>query len=266
MKVNFKMPLMAAVLGMSISGFAAPVSAATHKVEQGDTFWKISRWNNVKLESVLAANPGVDPMNLQIGQTVRVPVESKRNVNTYTVSGNDTFWTISRALHLPLDELMAANPGVDPQNLYPGIVLKLPRPAAPKAKTMAVSAAAAPAANTSTVKTASGQILSYKRVLSGIASAYTAARSENGPWGAVDYFGNPLKVGTIAVDPKTIPLGSKVYITGYSHPSLPKNGMIGYATDAGGAIKGNRIDIFVPDSPAKARQFGFQNVKIYILN
>ncbi|MGO4371689.1 3D domain-containing protein, partial [Paenibacillus sp. MCAF20] len=89
--------------------------------------------------------------------------------------------------------------------------------------------------------------------------------SENGGWAGLDYFGNSLKVGTIAVDPKMIPLGTKLYVTGYDYNGLPQGGMIATATDIGGSIKGNRIDIFVPDSQSKAMKFGIQQVKIYIL-
>jgi 3D (Asp-Asp-Asp) domain-containing protein len=71
-----------------------------------------------------------------------------------------------------------------------------------------------------------------------------------------------LKLGTIAVDPSVIPLGSTVYIKGYKHSGLPAQGMIAKATDTGGAIKGARVDIFIPGD---ARSFGMQNVEIYIL-
>ncbi|MNJ53747.1 Cell wall-binding protein YocH precursor [compost metagenome] len=80
-----------------------------------------------------------------------------------------------------------------------------------------------------------------------------------------DYYGNPLKLGTIAVDPNVIPMGTKVLVTGHSHPDLPKDSFVATAMDQGSAIKGNRIDIFIPASPQKVSQFGFQDVKLYVL-
>jgi 3D (Asp-Asp-Asp) domain-containing protein len=105
----------------------------------------------------------------------------------------------------------------------------------------------------------------FEKVIAAKATAYTGDPSENGGHPSIDYFGNPLQVGTIAVDPSVIPLGSKVYIEGYSYDGLPANGMYATATDTGGAVKGNKIDIYVPDSKVKAQKFGIQQVKIYIL-
>lgn len=98
------------------------------------------------------------------------------------------------------------------------------------------------------------------------ATAYTAHASENGKWGAVDYFGNPLKLGTVAVDPKAIPLGTKLFITGYQFKHLPQGGFIAEARDIGGAINGNKIDIFVPVSKQIGSTFGIQNVEVYIMS
>ncbi|NEN80780.1 stalk domain-containing protein [Paenibacillus elgii] len=106
----------------------------------------------------------------------------------------------------------------------------------------------------------------YSKMIEVKATAYTAAPGENGGYGAVDFMGNPLSLGTIAVDPSVIPLGSKVLIKGYSYMGLPANGLYATATDTGGAIKGNRIDIFLPESRAQASLFGMQNVQVYVLN
>ncbi|MNI37476.1 Cell wall-binding protein YocH precursor [compost metagenome] len=98
------------------------------------------------------------------------------------------------------------------------------------------------------------------------ATAYSADASENGGYGALDYMGNSLKLGTVAVDPKVIPLGSKLYIEGYNFAGLPAGGMYAYATDTGGAVKGKKVDIFIPGSAASLRKFGIQQVKVYQLS
>jgi 3D (Asp-Asp-Asp) domain-containing protein len=61
---------------------------------------------------------------------------------------------------------------------------------------------------------------------------------------------------TIAVDPDVIPLGSEVYLEGLG---------TFVAEDTGGAIKGNRIDIFMQDHK-QALQFGIQKTNAYLLN
>ena len=70
---------------------------------------------------------------------------------------------------------------------------------------------------------------------------------------------------TVAVDPRVIPLGSVLYIkfpTPYSH----MNGMY-VADDTGGAIKGNKVDIFFGEdvSPQTVRNFGRRNVEVYLI-
>lgn len=97
------------------------------------------------------------------------------------------------------------------------------------------------------------------------ATAYTAPKNKKGEFEARTYSGNIVGLGDIAVDPNVIPLGSTLFIEGYDFDGLPEGGMLGRATDIGGAIKGNKVDIFVPVSHHKASEFGFQKVKVYVL-
>jgi uncharacterized protein YabE (DUF348 family) len=60
----------------------------------------------------------------------------------------------------------------------------------------------------------------------------------------------------IAVDPRIIPLGTKVFVEGYGYA---------IAADTGSAIKGYKIDVFFP-STADAYRWGVRKVKIKILN
>ncbi|EMF45954.1 Cell wall-binding protein [Planococcus halocryophilus Or1] len=58
------------------------------------------------------------------------------------------------------------------------------------------------------------------------------------------------------MDPRVIPLGSKVHVEGYGYA---------VAGDTGSAIKGNKIDVFIP-TQSNALRWGRKNVKIKILN
>ncbi|MBK5444309.1 DUF348 domain-containing protein [Peribacillus sp. TH16] len=71
----------------------------------------------------------------------------------------------------------------------------------------------------------------------------------------VDLKSNP-DAKIIAVDPSVIPMGSKVYVEGYGYA---------VAADKGGAIKGNRIDVFF-SSKNDAYRWGVKKVKIRVLN
>lgn len=66
---------------------------------------------------------------------------------------------------------------------------------------------------------------------------------------------NP-NVKVVAVDPSVIPLGSKVWVEGYGYA---------VAGDTGGAIKGKKVDLFIP-SKSKAYDFGRKKVRIKVLN
>ncbi len=85
-----------------------------------------------------------------------------------------------------------------------------------------------------------------------VATAYTA--SCDGCDG-VTAMGYRAGHGVVAVDPRYIPLGSKLYIPGYGYA---------IAGDTGGAIRGNRIDLGF-NSVADAIEFGRREITVYRL-
>lgn len=68
--------------------------------------------------------------------------------------------------------------------------------------------------------------------------------------------GNLLRKGLVAVDPAVIPLGTRLYISGYG---------FAVADDIGGGIKGHVIDLAF-DTHQEALGFGWQQVTVYIMN
>ncbi|MES5927264.1 cell wall-binding protein EntB [Bacillus cereus group sp. MG9] len=114
---------------------------------------------------------------------------------------------------------------------------------------------------TKTQEVSKNNTQSAKRELTVVATAYTADPSENGTYGGRvltamghDLTANP-NMRIIAVDPKVIPLGSKVWVEGYGEA---------IAGDTGSAIKGNRIDVLM-GSKSKAMNWGRQTVKVKVL-
>lgn len=97
-----------------------------------------------------------------------------------------------------------------------------------------------------------GGNITYKKKISSVATAYSnhsntatgrrPVRNEGG-------------LSTIAVDPSVIPLGSKVYVDGYGYA---------IASDTGGAIKGNRIDVYL-NSSSECDNWGRRSVNTLIV-
>lgn len=107
--------------------------------------------------------------------------------------------------------------------------------------------------------TSAGQELKYSKVIDVEASAYSTEgwTSKNTASGTV------ARVGAIAVDPRVIPLGSKLYITSPDG----KSWIYGHAVaeDTGGAIKGNKIDLFF-NTQSECIKFGRKQAKVYVLS
>ena len=87
-------------------------------------------------------------------------------------------------------------------------------------------------------------------------TAYCSCDICCGPWAdGIVYTGGYATEGqTIAVDPDVIPLGSVVEINGWQY----------IAEDIGGAIKGNKIDLFFC-SHTDALNYGAQQHEVYLV-
>lgn len=100
--------------------------------------------------------------------------------------------------------------------------------------------------------------LKYSKVVTMNATAYCPCASCNGSWaGQPSTMGLKVQHGIVAVDPKFIPLGTKLYVEGYGYA---------IAADTGGAIKGNRIDLcYNSHREALSSGWGHTNVTVYVL-
>lgn len=105
-----------------------------------------------------------------------------------------------------------------------------------------------------------GQPIKYKKVLTGKCTAYS---SEEGTVGTVTSTGMKAQVGVVAVNPKVIPYGTKLYIV-----SPDGKYVYGYAIagDTGGGVMKNVLlaDLFM-DTIYECNQFGRRTMNVYIL-
>ncbi|MCA0972531.1 LysM peptidoglycan-binding domain-containing protein [Halobacillus litoralis] len=230
-------------------------SAEEISVNKGDTLWGIAQNNGVsvadiKQENNLTSNLIYPDQILKInennGATVTAASSAdaeKVNAGTYTVKSGDTLYAIATQHGMSVANLKAAN-GLTSNLIHPGQELSLNGEV--KATTQSTSEAQS---------TSSSQV--EGRTLNVEATAYTAycEGCSGVTYTGIDLRANPNQK-VIAVDPDVIPLGSEVYVEGYGRA---------VAGDIGGAIQGNRIDVFIPNQ-SNALDFGRKNVEVTILN
>lgn len=100
-----------------------------------------------------------------------------------------------------------------------------------------------------------GAPANYRKMLAMTATAYAPGPLDNGRWNDLTHLGGKVRKGVVAVDPKVVPLGTRLWVEGYGEA---------VAEDTGSAIKGNRIDLAFNTRP-EALAYGIKNVRVYVL-
>lgn len=197
---------------------------AIYKVEQGDNLYRIALNHNISVQSLMDWN------------------------------------NLTSELIFPGDELKILEGELDHTNEEEKIVATLPvTTPAPKTRTAPtqktnVSQPVEQPKEQVQVSSAEEEVVKEMTVTATAYTAYCTGCSGTTAIG-IDLRANPNQ-RVIAVDPRVIPLGTKVWVEGYGEA---------IAGDTGGAIKGNKIDVFIP-SQESAMAWGVKTVKIKILN
>lgn len=102
-----------------------------YSIRPGDTLYRIAIFYNVSLDDLIEANPGIDPTRLFVGQIICIPlatppVTCPEGQNEYIVRSGDTFYSIAQRFGITVQELIRANPRVNPEALLIGQILCIP--------------------------------------------------------------------------------------------------------------------------------------------
>jgi len=120
-------------IGQVINLPGGPTGSNRYTIVAGDTFSAIASKFNTTVAAIEAANPGVNPNNLQIGQVINIPSGSTDRphhpppqTGKYTIQSGDTFTTIAAKFGTSPEKIQDLNPGVNPNNLQIGQVINVP--------------------------------------------------------------------------------------------------------------------------------------------
>lgn len=106
------------------------------------------------------------------------------------------------------------------------------------------------------IVTTTGEVLTYTDKIDAMGTAYSRDGKRR-----YTYSGTVVKVGSVAVDPNVIPLGTRMYIV-----SDDSEYIYGIATaeDIGAGVDGARVDLYM-DTTAECWVFGYRACSVYIL-
>lgn len=242
---KIKIFIAAAVLSGTVS---ANVQAATITVKKGDTLWDLSQTNQTTVKNIQKVNHLTSDL-IHPGDELTIA-----NEKHYTVKKGDTLSTIATKQHVTVSQIKEWNDLLT-NAIHPGLDLIIYEEVTTSNK---IKAEKAPESSAQKPKKKSESAdKTGQKVITVRATAYTASCEGCSGTTAtgINLKAHPNEK-VIAVDPSVIPLGTKVYVEGFGKAT---------AADTGGAIKGNRIDVFIP-SEQDANNFGVKQVKVTILD
>ena len=267
-KIIYSLAAAAAITGAA--GTAA--HAQEVQVQKGDSLWALAHEYKVSIEDLKSWN-GLSSEMIHPNDILNVS-----DHQIYKVQPGDTIWSIAEQfganvmqikkwnsikgdMIYPNDEIKIKNAPVKPQKAK--AVQKQPNQAAAKPAQAPEQKPVQAPEQKKEVKTAdtkpapSVQSEKAAKTLSVKATGYTAdCKGCSGITATgVDLKANP-DVKVVSVDPDVIPLGSKLYVEGYGYA---------VAADTGGAIKGNRVDLYFKNEQT-ALNWGVKQVKVKVLD
>ncbi|MGP4076678.1 LysM peptidoglycan-binding domain-containing protein [Halobacillus sp. K22] len=252
----------AAIL-MIMASTTITASAQETVVDRGDTLWGIGQEYGVSVEDIKDIND-LSSNLIHPGQTIQISGQEESNESNestssdelYTVNSGDTLWGIGQDYEVKVDSLKSWN-DLSSDLIHPGqeLVVEGTQAASTNVESSEEEEEAKEETKEETSKSNETSGDDVAKTLTMEATAYTAfcEGCSGTTYTGIDLRANPDRK-VIAVDPDVIPLGSEVYVEGYGKA---------VAGDIGGAIKNDRIDVFIPNQD-DALEFGRKDVEVTV--
>jgi len=154
--------------GVTVPPTGTESTGTEYVVVKGDSLWKIAKKNGVTVKAIQAANPGVDPAKLKVGQKLTIPgatgaaattemtgSSSAGGADIYVVKSGDTLTRIAKHYGTTVRAIQSEN-SLSTTRITVGQKLKIPAKtesapaAAPTPAAAPPAASPAPATDTST--------------------------------------------------------------------------------------------------------------------
>ncbi|ACV62122.1 Peptidoglycan-binding LysM [Desulfofarcimen acetoxidans DSM 771] len=104
-----------------------------YSIKPGDTFYNLANRFGIAVDSLIAANPGVDFNKLAVGQEICIPstpptpTKCPSGTFAYTIQSGDTYFRLAKRFNTTVRAIREANPTVDQNNLQTGQSICIPR-------------------------------------------------------------------------------------------------------------------------------------------
>lgn len=110
-----------------------PGNSTSYTVRPGDTLYRISQTFDTSIQSIVDANPGLNPGLISVGQQICIPRAPVGNSTcpigtiAYTVQRGDNFYKIAEKFNVTVGEIITANPGINPTAIAVGQQICIPQ-------------------------------------------------------------------------------------------------------------------------------------------
>ena len=119
------------VISATPQAVSCPLGTLPYNINDGDTLLSIALRFGTSVEALLAANPDIDPYNLETGQRICIaekfiepPLCPTRNF--YVIRRGDTLRTIASSFGVSVSEILRINPDINPRRLAVGQIICIP--------------------------------------------------------------------------------------------------------------------------------------------